>query len=95
MGEGSLLELGFCGCNSTTFLLSELGLHARETSNPRKRLLKMHWEPNWTAKIEGERRAKVHRVVYLCKFGSSHLHSYKQSIIRKLLLNSRQVLAPF
>lgn len=75
--------------------LWELGFLARETSNPRKRLLKMHWEPNWTAKVKGEGRAKVHRVFCLCKFGSLHLHSYEQSIIRKLLLKSRQVLAPF
>lgn len=95
MGEGRLLECRFCGCNSATFLLSELGFLARETGNPRKRSLKKHWEPNWTAKVKAEGRAKVHRVVCLCKFGFLHLHSYEQSIIRKLLLNSRQVLAPF
>lgn len=66
-----------------------------ETHKPRKRSLKKHWEPNWTAKVKGEGRAKVHRVVCLCKFGFLHLHSYEQSVIRKLLLNSRQVLAPF
>lgn len=94
-GEGRLLEFRFCGYNSTTFLLSELGFLTRETNNPRKTFLKKHWEPNWTAKVKGERRAKVHRVLCLCKFGFLHLHSYEQSIIRKLLLNSRQVLAPF
>lgn len=85
----------FCGHNSTTFLLSELGFLTGETHNPRKMPLEKLWEPNRAAKVKDERRARGHRVVCLCRFGVLHLCSYEQSTIRKLLLNSSQVLATF
>lgn len=47
-----------------------------ETCNPRRKPLEKFWKPIWTAKVMGEGRAMVHRVVCLCKFGFLHLLTF-------------------
>lgn len=94
-GRGKIvcLSSGFVAAVPALFCFQNLGFSLERHITQARHVWKSSGSQTGQQRSRGAGRARVHEVLCLCRVGFLHFHCYEQSMIRKWLLNSSQVLA--